>query len=315
MKKRGHVFLVILTFLTLAVIFAGCNATESLSDDSTKEAEIERGLNALDSSNFTKAEEIFKKLTQKYPSDKTLAAYYSNALSGQAGLDTFKLMKTIDEMDQSNTKGDTIQLVGRTLTNTATTSDPVMTSQQTTEKKALFEKANDAILTNIISKSYDQLVQGKTTQNRKILSNAVSAADLSKLNYDERVQLGLIAINHAILVISQIVSDDASLDQLTFTKLKFKETYNMNAPLDANDYSALLKQLSLDIELTEISIEAIETYLNEKDNDIAEEFKIFKSEIDNGNVNPGEEDNDASDGTADDNIITLKELEHYLENL
>lgn len=310
MKRKNLCKCLILALITAAVIISsGCNLTEDVSDDSSKEAEIERGLTALDKSDYENARKIFESLKNKYPSDNTLKAYYSNALAGLAGLDTYNLMKAIDDLDKMGESGDTIAIVGRTLTGADSTQSPSMTEAQISSKKDNFEDAMDALL-EIAQKDYSSLaenkVAGKTAAAKTILADSLQNKDLAELTNDELVQLGLMALNHGILIIADMIIIDSPESEITFSKNSFKVLYD--GSFDTEDITAKLKKLSLDIELINNAVYAIDNFLNngsEKENDISKEFEIFKTDLDNGQ----------GGSEAGDNFITQAELEYYLNNL
>jgi hypothetical protein len=309
--KNLHFFFILGILSIFLFISSGCNLTEDISDDSSKEAELERGLNALDESNYEEARKIFEGLKNKYPSDNSFKAYYSNSLAGLAGLDTYNLMKAIDDLDKKGETGDTIGIVGRTLTGASSDETPSMTENEIVSKKEAFENAINALL-EIAQKDYDTLAEaktpGKTPSSRTILSTSINSEDLAKLTNDELVQLGLMALNHGILIIGDMIIIDAPESEISFSKNSFKTMYNANKPFDTEDISKKLKKLSLDIELINNAIYAINNYLNsgsDEENDISEEFELFKTDLDNGQ----------GGAIALDNYIAETELEYYLLNL
>jgi len=299
-KKNLIQILVVITLLFLT----GCNSNEGLSDDSTKEAKTERALMSLDKNDYNEAASLFKELTDQYPNDNQLKGYYSSALAGQAGLDTFNLMKTIDSLNDNSSSNDTIELVGRTLTG-KTTSDPTLTGSDVSSKSSMFELAMDALL-KISGTTYTGTVTTRSSTARAILAN--SGLDKNKFNNDELVQLGLMAINHAILTMADIIfQDNKNLTKITLTETGIKEIYKDN-PMDLTNITTyitenkLLYKLSIDIELIGYAIDAISSFMNQDNqgsNDIKDQFNEFKNKIDpNG-----------------DNDITQAELESYINSL
>jgi|GEM_PF-3778202 hypothetical protein len=284
--------------ITLSLFITGCNATEDIADDSSKEAEVERGLMALDKENYDSAAEIFESLKKKYPSDNSLKTYHSNALAGSAGLDTYRLMKTIDRLNDENSD-DSIEIAGRTLTGAEQGSDPVLTTEEIADKTDKFEKAMTSIL-EIAGTDYDSLTGSKAPASRSIQAVSLEDLDLSKFTDDELIQLGLMSFNHVVLVISDILTEVAGSDNIILTKDGFITLYNNN--ITTADIDILLSKLSLDMEFINNAVTAIENFLDiqaGETNDISEEFEKFRNELDQNN----------------DKTITENELETYLNNL
>ncbi|MDY0359863.1 MAG: hypothetical protein RBR08_00265 [Desulforegulaceae bacterium] len=303
-NKRLIIFLVLSVFF----ILSGCNSTEDIADDSSKEAEIERGLTALDESNYEKAKNIFENLKNKYPNDNNLKAYYSNSLAGLAGLDTYNLMKTIDYFDKSGNEGDTISIVGRTLSKPEAQAEISLNSLEIKDKIKKFEEAMDAVL-EITDKKYSNLIDTKYPQADVILGELLSEDDIAKLTTDEFVQLGLIAINHAILIIGDILLEISGDNQITFSENNFKISHETNNGLNTSDITLELQKLSIDIELIFNASKALIIFLDLDDNyqnDLNKEFELFRAKFDNGN---------GDDSESGDGYITFNELEYYLNNL
>lgn len=301
-------FLYAALLLSIAVFFltSACNTNGGLSDDSTKEAKVEEGLMALDESNYAKAERLFSSLIKEYPSDNKIKGYYSSAAAGLAGLDTFNLMKTLDNLEDADKEDDTLELVGRTLTGKTDSEDPVIGKSDATLKKDNFEKALDALL-QITGKTYEDFINPITIASKNIQSASLEDEDIKKLNDDELVQLGLIALNHGVIIIADIIMEDLNISQMILSEDGVKDLFK-NSDLDLDNLTSyindnnLLERLSFDIELINNSITAITRFLNitpGEDNDIKDQFEEFKNSI-----NP--------DG---DQEITASELEAYINKL
>ncbi|MCB9480500.1 MAG: hypothetical protein H6680_01570 [Desulfobacteraceae bacterium] len=299
---------IFLFLLSITIVLTGCNTNEDIADDTSKEAEIERGLSALDDFNYTSAKNIFENLKNKYPGDNNLKSYYSNALAGMAGLDTYNLMATVDELDDEGNEGATIEIVGRTLSGSDSQGTATLTASQIKDKIGMFEEAIDAIL-EIADKDYSELISTKYPQADIVLGELLTQEDIAKLTNDELVQLGLMSINHAVLVIGDILLEISGESSITLTESSFKRVHETNKNLFVNDISSQLKKLSIDIELVYNAVQAIIEFLNldeDDENDLSKEFELFRTELDNGNG----DDSDSGDG-----YITYNELEFYLENL
>ena len=303
-KKLFFCTITLSSVILFFLFFIGCNSNESLSDDSTKEAKTEKGLMALDDSDYSKAEKIFLDLMNGYPEDDKIKAYYSSSLAGLAGLDTFNLMETLDDLNDDSSREDTLEIVGRTITNQPGVNDPVIQSEDIDKKISYFEKALDALI-KISGTSYSELISNKNITSKKPQAAVFPETALAKLNDDEKVQLGLISINHAVLLISDMVVENLSLTQITLTEAGIRNLYgssadfsNIQTYISDND---LLEKLSLDIELIDYAVDSIVNLMGspQEDNDIKDQFEEFKNLLD----------------MNQDLDITMNELEAYIDTL
>ena len=303
-KKLFFCTITLSSVILFFLFFTGCNSNESLSDDSTKEAKTEKGLMALDDSDYSKAEKIFLDLMNGYPEDDKIKAYYSSSLAGLAGLDTFNLMETLDDLNDDSSREDTLEIVGRTITNQPGENDPVIQSEDIDKKISYFEKALDALI-KISGTSYSELISNKNITSKKPQAAVFPETALAKLNDDEKVQLGLISIHHAVLVISDMVVENLSLTQITLTEAGIRNLYgssadfsNIQTYISDND---LLEKLSLDIELIDYAVDSIVNLMGspQEDNDIKDQFEEFKNLLD----------------MNQDLDITMNELEAYIDTL
>ncbi|PID77800.1 MAG: hypothetical protein CSB21_03640 [Deltaproteobacteria bacterium] len=295
-QKKSMKKIFIFMLISVSFLFFGCNALENVSDDSSFDAKKERGLTALNEGNYEKAAEIFKNLKNNNPGDNSIKSYYASALSGSAGLDVYNLLETLDKIDKNSSDGDsTIELVGGTLSGNSGQSAPEFTEEEINKKIEWLEQAMAALI-EITGNEYSSFINQK-----KLL--AVEEEDLNeklnklkegikKLSDDERIQLGLIAINHSILVISKIIMGNTGQDKIKFNKESFYIILQEIVP------EKILDKLSIDIQLIGYAIDAIEDFLD-SDNDIREEFDKFLNRIDEN-----------SDG-----YISESELQNYLQNL
>ena len=117
-KGKGIIFGVsVLLFLCFAIFATqGCegNSLEWLADDSSYEARIEEARIALDDTDYERARSLLLDLKEDYPDDPLVLQYLSNAYAGLVGLDTFKLLETIDQLIEAGDTGN-IDMVGLVL--------------------------------------------------------------------------------------------------------------------------------------------------------------------------------------------------------
>jgi len=108
----------ILVIIGLACLFIGCdgNVLEGVSDDDSYEAKLEEGLMALDDGDYDKAVDIFRRLNSDYPNKEEVCVYLSNAYAGLTGIDTFNLLDTISELEDTGDEG-SIDMIGLLLGN------------------------------------------------------------------------------------------------------------------------------------------------------------------------------------------------------
>jgi hypothetical protein len=256
-------------FMVSALTCCGGNAFEWLADENSKEARIEEALIALDDGEYERARAILTALQDEYPNDGTIAAYLSNAIAGAIGIDTFTLLETIDQLS-----GD-IDMVGKLLGD----ADGNLTANDITYKLSELDEAIGA-LTNL-------------------------PGDLTP---DQKVQLGLLSLNHAALTIADAIADDLDITDnsiITLTEDGIKTLFDANTTdlsdlSDVTDISVILSDLSEDINNISESIEAIATIVGGgSGNDLSDSFEDFLKSLDE-NL---------------DDTISEDELEDYLINL
>lgn len=271
-KCKGFVarFCGLLFLLFVAFALAGCdtNVLEFAADDDSYEARIEEALIALDDEDYAKAIEILQKLRTNFPGKIEVLRYLSNAFAGLAGLNTFNLLETIDLLDDQNSQG-SIDMVGLVL------------------------GGADGILSNT-----------EITSKKTSLASAISALEsISNRTEDERVQLGLLSLNHAALTVAEIVMEDKGLDEITLTEAGLEELYSETPP----DFST--------------TVENLETRLESLSDDI---FRVEDSVTALGNLTDADESNDLSDSSDEflkeidpneDESISQEELENYVATL
>jgi hypothetical protein len=242
----------VLVCLGLAGILISCdgNLFESISDDDSYEARLEEGLMALDDEDYDKAVELFLDLRSDYSSKEEVCVYLSNAYAGLTGIDTFNLLETIDELNDTEDEG-SIDMIGLLL--------------------------GDA--TGVI-----QLLE--VTDKMDLLSLAKSAIDncIDNPDTDERVQSGLLGLGDAALIIANLVLTDLGLDSVELTEEGLDALYDTTPEIDQTDISdAMLQQLNDSLDDIADAVDALEELLGaDEENDLSESFEEFLADVDPG---------------------------------
>ena len=282
----------------LCLIFSGCsgNLLEFMADDDSKEAKLEDALMALNDEDFDKAASLLEKMDEK---DPDIRRYLSNAYSGQAGLDTYSLIETIEKINDSGSEG-SIDLVGTILDDDK---NGTFSKNDIDEKAAKFDAAMETLL-GIASEANGtaRMVQALSVDRVDLKSKL----DDPELEGDILVQLGLLGLNHAVLSIAKIILNDleeAGVSEITLTEAWIKTQY-----ADPNSFSIeltdeqtrLMDEITLDLTLLSASVSALLDIVGANDgNDLKESYESFLTEID-----------------ADkDLVLTASELEAYVKNL
>jgi len=255
-------------FMVSALTCCGGNAFEWLADENSKEARIEEALIAMDDGEYARARAILTALQAEYPNDATVAQYLSNALAGLAGLDTLNLLETLDDLDAS---GD-IDMVGLVLGD----ADGNLTTDEIDSKLSDLGDAIDAL------------------------------TDLGEENLtdDQKVQLGLLSLNHAALTIADILADETGESEITLTEEGIEQLFDdytteLSDLSDADDITNKLAELSEDINNISGSIDAISTIIGgDSDNDLSDSFDQFHDDV-----------------AGDDDVVTEDELENFLQTI
>jgi len=251
------------------VIFAltGCDDSvfDSIADDDTYEARIEEARMAIDDANYAGARDLLLALNTDFPNTAEVLRLLANAYAGLAGLDTFRLLETIDLLDDQNTEGD-IDMVGLVLGS----ADGVLTATEITNKLANFEDAINAL------------------------------ASISSPTDDERVQLGLMSLNHAALTIADIIIEDTGNTEITLTDDGLETLYTDTTPdFSTEATSDRLTSISQDIATIGESVDAISRVTGaDINNDLSQSLEEFQKDID-----PDES-----------GLIDQSELESYVAN-
>ncbi len=234
-----------------ALIIASCeeNSLEWLGDDSSYEARLEEARIAIDDREYARARDLLLQLKAEYPGNPFILQYLSNAYAGLAGLDTFNLLTTIDQLIDANETGN-IDMVGTVLGDVSGT-----------------------ILANGID---DTLAN---------LENAINALEeIPNPTDDQTVQLGLLSLNHAAMTIADIVVQDTGADQVTLTEEGLDAIYGGTAPDLTNEATSdRLDSLSADMDNignAVVSIANITGIEAGQENDLTESFNGFTQDID-----------------------------------
>ena len=253
------------------VIFTltGCDDSvfESIADDDSYEARIEEARIAIDDTNYAGARALLLALNADFPNTAEVLRLLANAYAGLAGLDTFNLLETIDLLDDQNNEGG-IDMIGLVLGS----ADGVLTATEITNKLANFANAINAL------------------------------ASISSPTDDERVQLGIMSLNHAALTIADIIIEDTGNTEVTLTDEGLDTLYPAGTPpeFSTEATSERLTSISQDIVTISDSVAAIDRVTGaDVNNDISESLEGFQNDVD-------------PDG---DESVTQSELESYIANL
>jgi len=237
--------------LCLAGFLISCdgNLFEGISDDDSYEARLEEGLMALDDEDYDKAVDLFRDLREDYSSKEEVCVYLSNALAGQTGIDTFSLLETIDEMEDTDDEG-SIDMIGLLLGD----AQGEIESPQVRDKRDLLAEAKAAI------------------------ENCIDSLDV-----DERVQTGLLGLADAALIIANTVMKDLGLTSLVLTEDGLDTLYDSLPGFDDADISdAELQELNDSLDDVADAVKALEDLLGEGESDISVSFDEFLQDVDPG---------------------------------
>ena len=249
-KWKAFIFGVcVLLFLCFAIFATqGCeeNTLEWLADDSSYEARIEETRIALDDRNYERARSLLLELRAQYPGDPLVLQYLSNAYAGLAGLDTFNLLETIDQLIGANETG-SIDAVGLVLGDVT---------------GAIARADINNIMTN--------------------LENAIDVLEeIPNPTDDQTVQFGLLSLNHAAWTIADIVTEETGLDEVELTEDGLAELYPTTPDFSEEATPERLTSLSEDIGRIDESVDTIASITGaDTENDLSESFDEFQSDID-----------------------------------
>jgi len=234
-------------FLVIALLM-GCgkdnSILEGLADDGSYEAQIEEARIALDKGDYQDALGTLLTLRDKYPGDRTVLQYLSNAYAGLAGLDTFNILLAIDDLDKAGNSG-SIDMIGLVLGD----STGLLTGGVLSEKLENLANALDA-LNEIQDKSTDQLAQG-----------------------------GILAVAHAALTLGDIILENQNLSSIILTEEGIGDQFSGGADLGNDVSQETLDDLGQDIEMIGEAVDAIDS-ISSAGNDLSDNFDQFRADID-----------------------------------
>ena len=231
------------------LISCGGNLLEDVSDDSSYEAKLEEGLMALDDEDYDKAVDLFVSLRSDYPGKEEVCVYLSNAYAGLTGIDTFNLLETIDDLQQTDDQG-SIDMIGLLLGDAR----GVIDQQGIDDKMTLLSMAQAAI---------DTCIDTPDT--------------------DERVQTGLLGLGDAAMIIANLVLADQGLDSVELTEDGLNALYGSAASIDfSGDISTEdLQRLNDNLDDVRDAVGALEENLGvDEENDLADSFDEFLMALD-----------------------------------
>jgi hypothetical protein len=251
LKDKIVAILFALSLIGMVGVLSGCddNVFSGLTDEDSFEYRLEDARIALDDQEYDVAIAILEALDVEYPNNATVLSYLASARGGNAGLDTFNILTAIDELSANAGSGG-FDIVGRVLG----ASDGSLTGQQIDDKVTQFTSAIDAL---------EQIPEADRTE-------------------DQKIQLGLLSFNRAMLTIAQVVSDKNGNSSVTLT-----ETSLSGAGIVADDVGdQAIADLTDDINNLQSSIAAINTLVGNGSNDLTTEFNAVVNEInpDGGSV-------------------------------
>jgi len=236
--------------LLVISLLMGCgddnSILEGMADDGSREARLEEARIALDDGDYANALDILLTLRDKYPGDSTILKYLSNAYAGLAGLDTFNILTTIEELDDAGNSG-SIDMIGLVLGD----SNGLLTGAAISEKLDHLANALDA-LNEIDDRDTDQLAQG-----------------------------GILAVAHVALTLGDIVLNDLNESSVALTEEGINSQYSGAGGADLDDSNITqetLDDLQQDIEMVADAVDAIDT-ISSEGNDLSEDFDQFRSDI------------------------------------
>ena len=239
----------ILVFIGLACLLISCdgNLLEGISDDDSYEAKLEEGLMALDDEDYDKAVDIFKRLKSDYPNKEEVCVYLSNAYAGLTGIDTFNLLDTISELEDTGDEG-SIDMIGLLLGN----ADGFITPEAMRTKSTYLEIAQSTLDDCI---GYDNL------------------------DTDESVQAGLVGLGNAALFIANLVITEQDNNE----PIELTEEYldGLYAGIPDFDDSISVDDLNISLNLIKDAVDSLEEILGDvEDNDLSDSFEEFLKELD-----------------------------------
>ncbi len=243
-KKSTKFVLILFFFVTIILsVMTGCD------DKDSSDAKLFQAKQALDNGQWKEAQRILLSLSQ---SDEVLQ-YLSNAYAGEAGINTFDILTTIDELEGE--ESGSIDMIGKLIGD----ENDVLTVDAITEKLATINKAIDSL------------------------------NQIDELNDDQKVQLGLASITRTTLITADLIAKQTGEPEVTMTEEWITGYRNDNDGLvidqDTWTSDSYAEMLNDDITNVDNAASAMSG-----DNDIKEDFEDFKEKIDNGTGGTSDDD-------------------------
>jgi tetratricopeptide (TPR) repeat protein len=259
------------------LVLSGCNLYESGENKNSRKAKMEEAAICIDKGEYEKAESILNKIYNKNPetTNGRLLQLLSNSISGQIGIDSFRLLEIIDDLPDGNSSRG-IDMTGLVLGDEA-------------------GRISRAGLAYKIDRLY--LRYHNSEGNIFYADGAIAFLEqISEKTPDHHAQLGLLSLVDSVLLLGEIIAYDLGVDTITLTKQGIKNAYiSKNALFPYNAYTqdfvenepahyTRIDRLNSNIQRIETSIEAIlelSGAKNAEENDLADIFNDFLDEITN----------------------------------
>lgn len=234
----------------VSVLLGGCddNALTLLGDDSSYEARVEAALRILDAQEYTEAQARFEELLAARPTNDRVKAYLASALAGRAGLDAFRVLQIIGDLEDENRLG-SIDLVGF-----------------------------------VLGDARARLTRNGVHRKIPLLRDAINSIEsITAPSPDHTVQVGTFALHHAALVVALMVMEAAGQDDITLTDSGLRDAMSGIRSLNATIASqGRLDLLSNDVRRMVEAITVVESTLGSRadENDLTEAMAEFLFRID-----------------------------------
>jgi hypothetical protein len=241
-----------LFFLCLIVrVISGCdgNVMKDIADDDSYDARIEAALIALDDANYTQARSMLLILRDDFPDDPTVLQYLSSAYAGLAGLDTFDLLETIDQLsDRGQEHEGDIDTIGLVLGD-----------------------ADGVISRTTIADDINNL--NSAIESLEAINNPTD---------DHIVQLGLLSLARAALTIADVIAEDTGNSEVTLTEDGIAGLYETDTPDFTEEATTeRLENIGEDIVRVGAAVVALDSMTTAgSENDLSENFNGFQQELD-----------------------------------
>ena len=199
---------------------------------------------------MTKPSNCSRSLRSDYPNKEEICVYLSNAYAGLTGIDTFNLLETISDLDDTDDEG-SIDMIGLLLGD----AEGVINQPAVDSKMDLLALAQAAIDTCIDSPGTD-----------------------------ERVQVGLLGLGDAALIIANLVLADLDLDPVRADRGRSRVPCMTAFPISTSTTTSPTKILrGLTTAWIDIAdaVDALEEMLGaDEENDLSESFNEFLMDLD-----------------------------------